>query len=78
MVAGVRGGMGGRGNWGVWDRHTLMGLKWTANKDLLYSTWNSTQCCVVAWMGGRSGGEWIYVYVWLGHFTVHLKLPQHC
>ena len=24
-------------------------------------------------MGGESGGEWIYVYVWLSPFTVHLK-----
>ena len=25
-------------------------------------------------MGGEFGGEWIYVYVWLGHSAVHLKL----
>ena len=25
------------------------------NKDLLYSTWNSAQCCVADWMGGESG-----------------------
>ena len=30
---------------------TLLCLKWTANKDLLYSTWNSDQCYVVGWMG---------------------------
>ena len=29
---------------------------------------------VAAWMGGEFGGEWIYVYVWLSPFTVHLKL----
>ena len=23
-------------------------LKWITNKDLLYSTWNSAQCCVAA------------------------------
>ena len=28
-------------------------------------------------MGGKSGGEWIHVYVWLTHSAVHLKLPQH-
>ena len=22
-------------------------------------------------------GEWIHVYVWLNHFSIHLKLPQH-
>ena len=29
----------------------------------VYSTWNSVQCYVAAWMGGKSGGEWIYVSV---------------
>ena len=44
----------------------------------LYSTGNSTQYHVAAWMGGAFGGEWIHVYVWLKLFTVHLKLQQHC
>ena len=48
------------------------------NKDLLYSTGNSTRCCTAAWMGGKSRGEWIHVYVWLSPFAVHLKLSQHC
>ena len=26
------------------------------------------------WMGEGFGGEWIHVYVWLGPFTVYLKL----
>ena len=30
-----------------------------------YSTWNSAQCYVAAWMKGEFGGEWIYEYVWL-------------
>jgi len=25
-------------------------------------------------MGGRFGGDWIHVYVWLSPFAVHLKL----
>ena len=33
------------------------------NKDLLYSTENSTQCYVEAWMGGRLG-ENAYVYMY--------------
>ena len=57
---------------------TLFHLKWITNKDLQYSTWNSAQCCVEAWMGGESEGEWVHVYVWLGPFPVYLKLPQHC
>ena len=32
-------------------------LEWIINKDLLYSTWNSAQCYVAAWMGGEFGGE---------------------
>ena len=31
--------------------YTLLYLKWVSNKDLLYSTWNSAQCYVAAWMG---------------------------
>ena len=29
-------------------------------------------------MGKESKEEWIYVYVKLIHFAVHLKLTQHC
>ena len=52
--------------------HPLLYLKWITNKDLLYSTWNSAQGYVPAWMGGEFGGEWIHVYVWLSPFAVHL------
>ena len=60
------------------DMYTPMYLKWVTNKDLQYSTGNSAQCYVAAWMRGGFGGEWIRVYVWLNPFTVHLKLSQHC
>ena len=52
------------------------------NRVLLYSTGNSAQCYVAAWiggelggdlMGGELGGEWIHVYVWLSPLAVHLK-----
>ena len=33
------------------------------NKDLLYSTGNSTQYSVKTYMGKESEKEWIYVYV---------------
>ena len=33
-------------------------LKWITNENLLYSTWNSAQCYVAAWMGEEFGGEW--------------------
>ena len=33
------------------------------NKDLLYSTGNSTQYAVITYMGKESKKVWIYVYV---------------
>ena len=54
--------------------YTLLYLKWITNKDLLYSTGNSAQCYVVAWMGGEFEGEWIYRHKWPSLFTVHLKV----
>ena len=73
------GGSGGGMNWEIGiDIYTTICIKLITNKNLLYSTGNSAQCYVAAWMGGESGGEWIYVYVWLSHFAVHLKLSQHC
>ena len=57
--------------------HTALYLKWITNKDLRYSTGNSSHCDVAAWMGGEFGGEWIHVYVWLSPFAAHLKL-SHC
>ena len=56
----------------------LLYLKWITNKDLLYSIWNSAQCCVAAWMGGVFGGGWMHAYVRLSPFAVHLKLSQRC
>ena len=35
--------------------YTLLYFKWITNKNLLYSTWNSAQCYVAAWMGGGLG-----------------------
>ena len=35
--------------------YTLLYLKWIINKDLLYSTGNSAQAYVAAWMGGELG-----------------------
>ena len=63
--------------------YTLLYSKWITNKDLLYSTWNSAQCYVPAWMGGGAGGRMdTCMYVWLSRFTVHLKhhnivIPQY-
>ena len=43
--------------------YTLLYLKWITTENLLYSTWNSAQYYVSAWMGGGFEGEWINVYV---------------
>ena len=76
MVTRERMGEGIVREFGI-DMYTLLYLKWVANKDLLYSTWNSAQFYVATWMGGEFGGEWIHVYAWLSPFVVHLKLLQH-
>ena len=59
------------------DSYTWLYLKWITNKELLYSTWNSAQCYMAAWMKGGVGEEWIHVYMWLSPFSVHMKL-SHC
>ena len=60
------------------DIYTLLYIKWITNKDLLYRTENSTQYCVMAYVGKESKKEWINIYVQLIHFAVHLKLTQYC
>ena len=42
--------------------HTLLYLKWITNKNLLYSTWNSAQCYVPAWMVSLAENGYIYMY----------------
>ena len=57
---------------------SLYGLLHSARQSLVCSRRNSAQCYVAAWMGGESGGERIYVHVWLSFFAAHVKLLQHC
>ena len=54
--------------------YSLIYLKWISNKDLLYSTGNSAECYVAAWMGGEFGGEWLHVHVWLSPFVIEHAL----
>ena len=45
------------------DMYTLLYLKWITNKDLLYSTGNSVQCYVAAWMEGElEENGYMYMY----------------
>jgi len=42
------------------NMYALLYLKWIINKDLLYSTWNSAQCYMAAWLGRKFGREYIH------------------
>ena len=54
-----------------------LGIKQITNENLLYSRGNCTQYSVVTQMGRKSKKEGIYLYVWLIHIAVQLKLIQH-
>ena len=46
--------------------YTLLYFKWITNKDLLYSTWNSAQGYVAAWMEGTLGENgYMCMYGWV-------------
>ena len=49
------------GRLGVTYTYTLLNIKQITNKDMLYSTGNSTQYSVVADMGKESKKEWRHV-----------------
>ena len=73
MVAEGKGELGSLGKVG----YMLLYSKQITNKDLLYSTRNSVQCYMLAWLEGGFRGEWIHVHAMLSPFAVQLKLPQH-
>ena len=67
--------------------YTLLYIKQITNKDLLYSTGNSTQYLVITYNGKESEKDYKYIYIYiyihthiymyiykLNHFAVHLKL----
>ena len=61
---GYQGIRAGGINWEIGtDMYILPYIKQITNKNLLYSTGNSTQYSVMAYMGKESKKEWIYVYV---------------
>ena len=49
------------------DIYTLLYIKQIANRNLLYSTENSTQYSVIPYMGNESKTEWIYISVKFSH-----------
>ena len=45
------------------DTYTPLYLKCMTKKDILYRTWNSSQCYMAAWMGEESRGNgYMYRY----------------
>ena len=44
------------------NTHILLYIRWITNKDLLYSTGNSTQYFVITYMGKESEKMNIYIY----------------
>ena len=60
------------------DMCTQPYIKLINGKDPTYSTGNSAQCCVAAWMREEIGGESIHVYVCLSSFAIPLTLTPHC
>ena len=54
----------GRDKLGAWDEHTytLLCIRQITNKDLVYSTRNSTHYSVTAYLRKESEKEYIYMY----------------
>lgn len=50
--------------------YTPRGLKWITDKDLPYSTRDSAECHVAAWIGVGFGGEWI-TRIWTAESLHH-------
>ena len=63
MVARGKRGEGIVKEFGM-DMYMLLYLKWITNKDLLYSTGNSAQYYVAAWMGREFEGDWIHMHIY--------------
>ena len=57
--------------------YTLLYIKYITNKNLLYSTGNSTQYSIMTYMGKEPKKEWMHVYVLLIYFAIQQKLTQH-
>ena len=54
----------GQDSYRVWYGHVHTAMfKMDNQQGLTYSTWNSVQCYMAAWMEAEFRGEWIHVYV---------------
>ena len=52
---------------------TLRYVEWLANRDLLYSTEDSTQYSMIIHVGKKPEREWMYVHVEMNHSVVQQK-----
>ena len=59
------------------DIYTLLYIKQIANRNLLYSTENSTQYSVIPYMGNESKTDWIYISVKFSHSVMSDSLWPH-
>ena len=57
------------------NRYTLLYIKKTNNRDLLYSTRNSIQYCVMTYVGKESEKK---ICLQLNYFAIYLQIPQSC
>ena len=59
--------------------YTLPYIKYITNKYFLYNTGNSTQYSATTGMINKSEKKMeIFIYIYLNHFAVHLKLTPYC
>ena len=78
MVVARRGQDRGRDSYGIgMNTSTLLYLKWMTNKILLlFSTGNSAQCYVTAWMRGEFGENgYVYMYGWVHTYGLYVCYP---
>ena len=63
-----------RDSYGIWGGH----VQTAVFKMELDSTWNSTQCCVSAWMGAGVWGRMDTCICMAESLCCSPELPQHC
>ena len=69
---------GGKGQL-VWDGHIQIDIFEMDNQQG-HTVHHRELCSMLSGSldGTDISGKWIYVYVWLSHFTVHLQLSKYC
>ena len=60
------------------NRYASLYIRQITNKDPLRIKGNNIQRPVITYHGKESEKEHIYIHTYLNHFSVPLKLTQHC